>query len=205
MCAGVIVYAFGVTISVQANMGIAPWDCLSMGISYHMPFSYGTVHTVIGFLCLLAGYLMGERIGLGTILDTLIAGNAVDLFLALNVIPKVENPVIGAIVLIPAMLVMAFGIWMCMGAGLSCGPRDTLYVALTKRMPKLSGAAVELIMLGAVLALGLVFGGPVGIGTVECWFGISIAMGLVFRLMKFEPKNVRHESLTESLMRLKRK
>ena len=34
---GLLVFAFGVHLTIYANIGLAPWDCLGMGISYHTP------------------------------------------------------------------------------------------------------------------------------------------------------------------------
>ena len=38
---GLAVFAFGVHLTIFANIGLAPWDCLGMGISYHTPLNYG--------------------------------------------------------------------------------------------------------------------------------------------------------------------
>ena len=34
IAAGLLVFAFGVHLTIFANIGLAPWDCLGMGISY---------------------------------------------------------------------------------------------------------------------------------------------------------------------------
>ena len=33
ICAGLLIFALGVHLTIYANLGLAPWDCLGMGIS----------------------------------------------------------------------------------------------------------------------------------------------------------------------------
>ena len=35
IAAGLMVFAFGVHLTIFANIGLAPWDCLGMGIARH--------------------------------------------------------------------------------------------------------------------------------------------------------------------------
>ena len=49
----------------------------------------------------------------------------------------------------------------------------------------------------SVCAAGWLLGGPVGLGTLLSVFGIGAAMQLVFALVRFEPRQVRHESLKD--------
>ena len=35
IAAGLLVFAFGVHLTIFANIGLAPWDCLGMGIANH--------------------------------------------------------------------------------------------------------------------------------------------------------------------------
>lgn len=35
---GLLVFAFGVHLTIRANIGLAPWDCLGMGLSYLIRF-----------------------------------------------------------------------------------------------------------------------------------------------------------------------
>lgn len=38
---GLLIFAFGVHLTIYANIGLAPWDCLGMGIAKHTPLNYG--------------------------------------------------------------------------------------------------------------------------------------------------------------------
>ena len=87
--AGLLVFAFGVHLTIFANIGLAPWDCLGMGISYHTPLNYGLSMTSVGVIILLIDLCLHERIGFGTIIDAVLTGNFVQIFNDLN--PLAEN------------------------------------------------------------------------------------------------------------------
>ena len=68
---GLFIFSAGEFLTIRANIGLSPWSCLSMGASYHLPLSYGTVHVCISLIIVLIDVLLGEKIGFGTILDAL--------------------------------------------------------------------------------------------------------------------------------------
>ena len=92
---------------------------------------------------------------------------------------------------------MAIGMWIYMKAAQCCGPRDSLLVGLGKRMPKVPIGVVEIILWGTVLLLSWLLGGPIGIGTLISTFGAGAVMQLVYSLVHFEPREVRHRDVVE--------
>ena len=94
---------------------------------------------------------------------------------------------------------MAVGMRIYMAAGQCCGPRDSLLVGLGKRMPHIPIGAVEIIIWAAVLAAGWLLGGPVGIGTLISTFGAGAVMQMVYSVIRFEPRQIRHRSVSEVL------
>ena len=60
---GLFLYPCGVYLTVQANIGIAPWECLSMAISGKVGLSFDFVHTVRGIIILGIDLLLKEKIG----------------------------------------------------------------------------------------------------------------------------------------------
>ena len=49
---GLLVFAFGVHLTIFANIGLAPWDCLGMGIAKHTPLNYGLAMTCMAVIIL---------------------------------------------------------------------------------------------------------------------------------------------------------
>ena len=58
---GLFVFAIGVALEMQSNIGMAPWETLAVGVSKHLPFSFGTVHESISLAIVLLDLLMKER------------------------------------------------------------------------------------------------------------------------------------------------
>lgn len=199
IAAGLLIFAFGVHLTIYANIGLAPWDCLGMGIANHTPFNYGISMTLIAVVIVLIDVIMKERIGFGTIIDALLTGNFVQMFNSLNPLPENDNVWIGIGVMLAGFVFMAIGMWVYMSAEQCCGPRDALLVALGKRMPKIPIGIVEVMLWSAVLLVGWLLGGKVGIGTLISTFGAGLVMQLVYTLIKFEPRKLRHRGLIETV------
>ena len=194
---GLAVFAFGVHLTIYANIGLAPWDCLGMGISYHTFLNYGLAMTVMSLMILVIDLLLRERIGYGTIIDALLTGNLVQLYNDLNPFPENHNVWLGIAAMLTGFVFMALGMWIYMSAAQCCGPRDSLLVGLGKRMPKVPIGVVEIILWLAVLLLGWLLGGPVGIGTLIGTFGAGAVMQLVYSLIHFEPREIKHRDMAE--------
>lgn len=197
---GLFCCAFGIHLTVQANIGLAPWDAFAMGLSYHLPISYGTAMMWISLLILIADVLLREHIGIGTLLDAVLVGQALNLFEALNFVPRQTHPLAGAAMMIAGMFILAYFQFVYMSAGLCCGPRDALLVGLGRRFPKVPIGAVNAVQLGCVLAAGALLGGPIGFGTLLSVVGMGASMQLVFRWLHFDPRSVRHEGFAELLL-----
>ena len=193
--AGLLVFSFGVHLTIYANIGLAPWDCLGMGIAKHTPLNYGIAMTLIAVVILLIDIALKERIGFGTIIDALLTGNFVQMFNSINPLPENQNLWAGVGIMLVGFVFMALGMWIYMSAEQCCGPRDSLLVGLGKRMPKIPIGIVEVILWAVVLLIGYLLGGPVGIGTLISTFGAGLVMQLVYSLIRFEPRKLKHKDV----------
>ena len=200
---GLFVFAFGVHLTIFANIGLAPWDCLGMGISYHIPLNYGLSMTLIALTVLGIDMLLKEKIGFGTIIDALITGNFVQFFNSFNPFKVNENIWLGIILMLIGFVFMALGMEIYMKCEECCGPRDALLVGLGKRMPKIPIGIVEIILWALVLLIGWLLGGPVGIGTLISTFGAGLVMQFVYSLMHFEPRQLKHRGVIEVVKEIK--
>ena len=196
---GLFIYSFGVYLTICANIGLAPWDCLSMGISAKTMISYGIVHTITSIIVLAIDPLLGEKIGIGSILDALLVGNFIDFFRFLDIVPTDKGLIFGIVIMVIGLFICAWGQFFYMSAGLGCGPRDSLFVGLGKRVKAVPIGVVQIGVLGVVLLIGWLLGGPVGIGTVITTFGTGTAIQIVFNALKFEPRNVEHKDVIETI------
>ena len=195
---GLLVFAFGVHFTIFANIGLAPWDCLGMGIAKHTPLNYGLSMTAMSLVILGLDFLLGERIGFGTIIDALATGNFVQMYNSLNPFPPNQSLPAGIILMLIGFVFMAVGMWIYMSAEQCCGPRDSFLVGLGRRLPFLPIGVVEILQWAAVLLVGWLLGGPVGIGTVISTLGAGSIMQLVYHFLRFEPRNLKHKSVFET-------
>lgn len=195
---GLLVFSAGVHLTIFANIGLAPWDCLGMGISYHTPLNYGLSVTALSLLVLGIDLLMREKIGYGTILDAVLTGNFIQMFNDLNPLPKNEDLGSGILIMTIGLAVMAVGMMIYMKGAQGCGPRDSLLLGIGKRMRKIPFGYVEILLLAVVLLIGWLLGGPVGIGTLIGTFGAGIVMQIIYSALKFEPREIIHQSVTET-------
>lgn len=197
IAAGLLIFAFGVHLTIFANIGLAPWDCLGMGIARHTPLNYGLAMTVMGVFILCIDLSLNERIGYGTIIDALLTGNFVQMFNVLNPFPVNESLWRGIAVMLVGFVFMALGMYVYMKAGQCCGPRDALLVGLGKRLPRVPIGVVQILLWGVVLLAGWLLGGAVGVGTLISTVGAGAVMQAVYSVIRFEPRAVRHRDVTE--------
>lgn len=193
------VNGFGVYLTIQANIGAAPWDVLNLGISRSLGILYGTASISVSLTILVIDILLREPIGLVMFIDAVVVGKAVDFFNLIHAV-KPASTLAGSVVMIAAgLVILAYTQYMYMKASLGCGPRDTLLVGLAKRMRCLPIGAVSVALLSTATLIGWLLGGPVGLGTILCAFGAGPVMQLVFQCVHFDATQIRHQTLRKSL------
>lgn len=77
--------------------------------------------------------LLGEKLGLGTILNMLLIGVFIDLLYGANIIPVTDNFIVGLLMVILGLFIIAFASYFYIGSGFGAGPRDSMMVALNRK------------------------------------------------------------------------
>lgn len=196
---GLVAFGAGEYLTIQADLGTAPWDTLNMGLHRTLGIRFGTAAVAVSLLILVIDALMREPIGIGMILDAFIVGKTIDLLNWLEPVSCPEKPVAGVAMMLAGIVIMGFSQAAYMGAALCCGPRDTLLVGLKKRLRRVPIGAISVVMLSAVTLAGWLLGGTVGVGTLIAAFLIGPVMQAAFRMVHFDPTAVKHQNLAESL------
>jgi hypothetical protein len=166
---GLVVFGFGVTLIVEADLGLGPWDVLHQGLHELTGIPLGTVMILVGVLLLLLWIPLRQRLGLGTFLNALFIGLTVDVTLPLTPTPSPLLLRIGY--LAAGILLVGIGSGYYIGSGLGPGPRDGLMIGLHERFGWSIRAARTAIELAALVS-GWALGGSVGVGTVA--FALAI-------------------------------
>ena len=199
---GLLVCSIGSYCTIVADVGLAPWDALFMGVSEHLPVSYGTVSVTCGLIVVVVDLLMHEKIGVGMLLDAFMVGKVIDLLRYLDVLAQPTSYAMRVGLMILGITILCCGLPIYMGAGLCCGPRDALLVGLGKRVRKIPIGVVNMIMFAVVVLVTLMLRGPIGIGTLLAVALQGPIMQLVFHITHFEPRDVEQESLIETFRKL---
>jgi len=166
---GIPVLGVGIAMTLQARLGVSPYDVLHQGIAAKTGRSVGTVVIVVGLVILVFWIPLRQRPGLGTVVNTLTVGLVIDL--ALHVVPEPDLLAARVPLLVAGIVVTGLGMGLYIGAGLGPGPRDGLMTGLAAKGFPLW--AVRTVLELAALAAGWILGGNVGIGTVAFAFSIG--------------------------------
>lgn len=169
LLAGIVLLGVGIAPVIDAELGVAPWDVLHQGLAEVTGLSFGEVVVLVGLVVLVAWLPLKQRVGLGTVINTLSVGFIVNGML--DVLPEVHDLWVRWAMLLGGIVVSAAGMALYIGAGLGPGPRDGLMTAIAARGHPLwlVRTVIELLALG----IGLALGGDVGVGTVLFAFGIG--------------------------------
>jgi uncharacterized membrane protein YczE len=166
---GIPVLGIGIAMTLQARLGVSPYDVLHQGIAAKTGRSVGTVVIVVGIIILVFWIPLRQRPGLGTVLNTLTVGLVIDL--AVRVVPEPELLAARIPLLVAGIAITGLGMGLYIGAGLGPGPRDGLMTGLAAKGFPLWAVRTALEL--AALAVGWILGGNVGIGTVAFAFSIG--------------------------------
>ncbi len=160
---GLFLYGASIALMVRANLGASPWDVFGQGLARSTGWSFGIATVVISVGVLLLWIPIRQRPGWGTIANTVLVGLAADVVLRLLTPPG--HLVLQGLMFAAGLVLLAVATALYIGAGMGPGPRDGLMTGLVR----LTGwpvwtvrGSIEL----AVVVVGFLLGGVVGLGTV---------------------------------------
>lgn len=160
---GLFLYGIGIAFMIRGEIGAAPWDVLSQGISLHVPLTFGAITVIVSIVVLLLWLPLRQRYGIGTLLNAFLVGPSADVGLLL--IPS-GAPLwlrVGFFVIGLTVLAAATGLYI--GAHFGPGPRDGLMTGLHARTG-IRIWIVRTVLEVTVVCIGWLLGGNVGVGTV---------------------------------------
>lgn len=201
---GLTAYSLGITLTVQAGIGLSPWDVFHQGLSMKSGLTFGMASIAVSAAIVAVSLFFKEHIGAGTFLNVVYIGLVIDLLMLAGIITEARNFFTGLLMMAGGLFTIALAMVLYIGAGYGAGPRDSLMVILSKRTGKSAGlcrSAVEAI----ALACGWLLGGHAGIGTIISVVGIGAATQIVFSALRFDVGSVRQESFHETWVRIKRR
>ncbi len=195
---GLTLYALGIVFAIQAQIGFAPWEVFHVGLANTVGISIGTASILVGVVIGALVIILGEKVGIGSILNMFLIGMILDWILLSGIIPAASSFIIGVLMLVLGLFTIALGSYFYIGSAFGAGPRDSLMIALTRITKLPIGICRGSVELAAVI-IGWKLGGMVGIGTVIAAFGIGFCVQFTFQILHFDTTNIEHETLGQTL------
>ena len=78
---GCVILALGMTIVIRSEAGTGPNDLVAVVISEKGHFNFGLTRVITDSIFVLAGFMMGGKLGIGTIICAFLVGFVADFFL----------------------------------------------------------------------------------------------------------------------------
>ena len=178
---GLFVYGLGVAMTVQASLGIAPWDVFAQGISIQTGLSFGVSTVVVSALVLLAWIPLKVKPGIGTIANAILIGLFADVWLL--VLPDFAIYWQQLIMFLIGVVIVAIATGLYISSQLGSGPRDGLMQGTANVLDK----PFWMVRTGyeaTVLTLGALMGGQVREGTLIFALSIGYLVQLSLKLFK---------------------
>lgn len=176
---GLFVIANGIVFTINARLGVNPWDVLHIGLSTKIGLTIGQVMQGVGLLLIVFSYFFKVRPSIGTILNMIFLGLFVDLVIAAGYVPQPELLWLRIVLYICGVVLFGFGVAFYISPNLGAGPRDSLMLALT-RASRFRVGTIRTFIEVTVATIGYFLDGPLGIGTVIFALSIGLFMELGF-------------------------
>jgi len=135
---GLWIFGVGEGLVVASELGNSPWSVFAEGLAVRTPLTVGTATVAVSFALLALWVPLGVRPGLGTLLNAVLVGLAMDATLWL-VAPATLGVRVGELAVGIGLVGVGSGFYL--GAALGPGPRDGLMTGLHER----TGRSVALI------------------------------------------------------------
>lgn len=173
---GIFILTLGAAALIEANLGVASWDVLHIGLAKRSVLSIGTWVQIIGILMVLfAAALERKQPQIGSAINILLIGFSLNWILDGHMLPIANTLWMSILKLVSGVCLMGLGSGMYVSTALGAGPRDGLTLVLSR----MSGRSVRLVrtMLEiTALFCGWIVGGPISAGTFVAVFLVGPIM-----------------------------
>jgi uncharacterized membrane protein YczE len=185
LVAGLFLFALGIVAFLESKLGVAPWDVLHQGIARHTPLSFGEANICVSVVVITVAWLLGARVGIGTIANALCVGGFVVGLTSIGAVQDLAHDPLGVRIglLVAGVVLTGAGSGLYLAAALGAGPRDSLMVVGSERTHVRLGIVRTVIELCA-LGIGIGLGGTFGPGTVAFALLIGPSIEVSFWLLE---------------------
>lgn len=195
---GFFLCSLGTVFYIKSGSGMAPWEVFHSGLANTLGIRIGRAGILTSAVIIVIDYILGSKIGFGTIFNMINIGLFTDWIISLDIIKTSDIFAVQILYLFIGMCFMNVGIWMYISQGLGAGPRDGLMVALAQKT-NLSVQLLRSLIESTAVVIGFFLGGSFGIGTIICALSAGPVMKMIFDILKFDVKAVDHTYIEDYL------
>jgi len=203
---GLLLYALATVLSINSNLGMAPWELLHSGVAQKTGFSMGQVTVFFSVVIVIIDYFMlQQRIGIGTLANMVVIGTSVDIINKLGFVPVqagIYSP-FSYIQHFMCLICISLAIYFYVGAGYGAGPRDGLFIGVSKRFnisTKLAKTITEIF----AFSIGALLGAHFGIGTAIFALLSGPVIQQMNKMLKFDLNGIEHEYIDDMAAKFKK-
>lgn len=198
---GFLFLSLGMILTKKAGLGMSSWGVLHQGISLNTGLTFGQVTLYLGLIILaLSVIFLKSKVGIGTILNVLLIGFILDFYDNLITYTP-SSDFIAGLLFICGLLIMTFGRSLYISTKLGPGPRDGIFVGLS-RITQIDVKYIKPAVEFSILLVGFLLGlradeHLVGIGTVITILFSGYLVQFYFKKLGFNPKIKNQRNLKE--------
>lgn len=176
VCMFLGVASIGISVGMMriANFGTDPFSCMNLGISSHLPISYGTCQLLVNLALFIVMVLaLRKAIGLGTLVNMAGCGYTADFLIwalghfGITTETMDEHLVVRVVLMLAAVVLLGFGAGLYMQCDIGIAPYDALGQVIEQAVHgrlkyKWTRIGTDLVC----VAVGFLMGSVVGVATV---------------------------------------
>lgn len=165
---GVAILALGATFLREGNVGLDPFTSANIALGGVFGLSLGIYQLLVNIAILVLIFIFGRKyIGVGTVVNMVLAGFFIDMFTAVfqQIDLQAETIVMQGVFLVIGILLFTFGASFYMSADLGNAPYDAIAPTIVDHTGW-QYRVIRVIQDVAFTLLAFFFKGPVGVGTV---------------------------------------
>ncbi|WP_240840674.1 YitT family protein [Acidaminobacter sp. JC074] len=183
-----LITSTGIVMMMKAELGLNPWWTLTTGVSELTGLSLGLVVQCAGFLLIIVALFLGVKPGITTVLDMFLIGLYIDI---LNkIVPSLPNNLIlQLLACIMGVIVFSLGVSLTVSIGLGAGPKDSFTFAVMKKTHTSVGK-MKLVVESSTFIIGLLLGGPFGIGTIVATVLTGHMQSYFYKKLNYNPEAI---------------
>jgi len=168
---GLIILALGIALTIQSQLGTSPFDALLVGLSENIGFTVGSWEIILALIIIIMNSLLikkrPEFLGL---VSAILTGVGIDLWLKLIETLIAPELWIGKLIsYIIGLILIGLGTAMYLYTNFAPAPIDQLMLII-RELTKISILFSRTLQYLLFMILAIIFGGPIGIGTVITLF-----------------------------------